>query len=158
MKGKTIACVSSRLRGEGEEGESRDSRLRVLDGSPPHLHGEKLRSHLCMTGIGSSFPLLPLGLKRKRKIEKKEGQSKALPRHRSRSGVKLPPSSLPFRMVLERRVTHDSIPFESGSSSIEDEDWLDAVEEKLVDPPEESEDVSSVEGSTFLVLHRSLEL
>jgi hypothetical protein len=54
--------------------------------------------------------------------------------------------------------TDDSVLLETRCSSIEDKDGLDAMEEELVNPTEEAEDVSIRERAAFLVLHRCLEL
>lgn len=56
------------------------------------------------------------------------------------------------------RKTDDGILLETRSTPIKHKDGLDAMEEKLIDPTEEAEDVGVCERSALLVLHRCLEL
>lgn len=58
----------------------------------------------------------------------------------------------------EEQCTYDCGHFQSRSAAIEDEHWLDAVEEQLADSPEETHHMSVDQSSPLLVAHSSLKL
>jgi hypothetical protein len=54
--------------------------------------------------------------------------------------------------------THDGIPLQRRSTSVEHEDGLDPVEEEFADPTEEAQDVCVNQGAAFLITHGGLKL